>query len=193
MNVWSFIAAASVTTLASLAWLAKNRYPVKFGARPLALMGVLVALGTAASMLIIPVGPAKAYPVQHTINVLAAVMLGPVEATLVAMAVGVLRNLLGLGTVLALPGGMIGAFLAGVMYRSLGRQEGAVIGEVFGTGILGALASVPIVRLVLGQEMVALALVVPFGLSSGVGAVIAYVLLRTLSRWIVPTEQGRGP
>lgn len=192
MNVWSFIGAASAVTLAVLAWAAKSRYPVKFGAHSLATMGVLVALGTVASMLIVPVGPAKAYPVQHTINVLAAVMLGPVEATLVALAVGVLRNLLGLGTVLALPGGMIGAFLAGVMYRSLGRQEGAVAGEVFGTGILAALASVPIVRLVLGQEMFAFALVVPFGLSSAVGAVIAYALLRVLPGWIVPRRRDGG-
>ncbi len=43
----------------------------------LVLMAVLVAIGTAtAGTLWFPAGVAKAYPVQHAINVLAAVLLG---------------------------------------------------------------------------------------------------------------------
>ncbi len=53
----------------------------------LVLMAVLVAIGTAtAGTLWFPAGVAKAYPVQHAINVLAAVLLGPMDAMAVALS-----------------------------------------------------------------------------------------------------------
>src|SRR5690625_4115032 len=73
-------------------------------------MAVFIAIGTLASQLIwFPAGVAKAYPVQHAINVMAAVILGTGPAVTIAFIIGVLRNLLGLGSLLAFPGGMIGA------------------------------------------------------------------------------------
>ncbi len=184
MTVVQFLFAASAITMVFSFWMAARYYSVKFDASTISVMGLMVALGTAAGPLMVPVGPANAFPIQHTINVLAGVILGPVEAVIIALLVGVLRNILGLGTVLALPGGMIGAFLAGVAYRHFRREEAAAAAEIFGTGLLGALASVPIVGLVLGQEMAAFGLVIPFGISATVGALIAGLILKGGGRWI---------
>ncbi len=57
-----------------------NKTPAKSGARikKLAISGMLVALTVALSGFSIPVGASKCFPIQHLINVLAAVFLGPV-------------------------------------------------------------------------------------------------------------------
>ena len=79
---------------------------------------ILVAIGVALSPFTsIPIGIAKINPVQHFVNVLGAVLLGPWWATGIALITGILRNALGTGTLLAFPGGMIGAFIAGFFYR----------------------------------------------------------------------------
>src|SRR5699024_6862083 len=76
--------------------------------------GGFVAIGTIGSQFLwFPASIAKAYPVQHAINVMAAVRLGPGPAVAIAFMIALLRILLGIGSILAFPGGMIGAFLAG--------------------------------------------------------------------------------
>jgi energy coupling factor transporter S component ThiW len=118
---------------------------------------LLVAIGTLSSHLIyIPVGVAKCYPVQHTINVLSAVLLGPWYAVLNAFVISLLRNMLGTGSLMAFPGSMVGALLAGVIYKRARNQLHAVMGEIFGTGILGGLMAYPIAKFVLGKDVAAL-------------------------------------
>ncbi len=150
----------------------------------LVLMAVLVAIGTAtAGTLWFPAGVAKAYPVQHAINVLAAVFLGPMDAMAVAFIIALLRNLLGLGTLMAFPGGMVGALLAGLAYRwSNGKLSAALVGEVFGTGILGALLCIPIVRYILGKEAAIFFFIPPFAISSVAGAALGGVVVMALAR-----------
>lgn len=147
-------------------------------AKKLTAMALLVALGTAASMFHLPILGAKAFPVQHAINVLAAVFFGPGPAVLIAFLVGLLRNFLGMGTLLAFPGGMVGALAAGLLYRAFQRDYAAAAGEVFGTGVLGAMLSVPLARVFLGQEATAFAYILPFGLSSLAGAAVALAALK---------------
>ena len=43
--------------------------------------GILIALAVVCSAFYIPVGPAKCFPIQHMVNVLAAVMLGPASVS----------------------------------------------------------------------------------------------------------------
>lgn len=151
------------------------------GARALALMGLFVAVGTlSAHLLGIPAGPARAFPVQHTINVLGGVLLGPGPAVLVALAVSTLRNMLGLGTLFAFPGSVFGALLAGLAYRATGRPVAAVVGEIVGTGILGSLGAFVMGRWLLGQELAATAFMLSFIASATAGAVIAYFILRAV-------------
>lgn len=141
-------------------------------------MALLVAVGTATGLFSIPLAGARLFPIQHAINVLAAVLYGPFPAVLVAFAVAVLRNALGTGTVLAFPGGMFGALVAGILYRLTGRARFAALGEVFGTGVLGAIVAFPLARFVLGREVLAFTYIVPFTLSSAAGAAVGLLLLR---------------
>lgn len=149
----------------------------------LTLASLLVALGTLTGNLIyIPVGVARAFPVQHLINILGAVLLGPFYAVLDAFLISFLRNLLGTGSLLAFPGSMIGALLAGLFYRYFNRTEAAIIGEIFGTGILGALFAYPIASLLMGSKTGLFFFVPSFLLSSGGGAIIAYFFFKVLEK-----------
>lgn len=148
----------------------------------LVLMGLFVALGVILSRFHLLVFGAKAFPIQHFINVLAGVILGPAPAVGVAFVIGLLRNLLGVGTLLAFPGGMIGALLAGVLYRRFGKIWAAVVGEVIGTGLIGALLAFPVAKFVMENDVIAWVYVVPFALSSVTGAIVAFVLLQALQR-----------
>ena len=146
--------------------------------RLLTTMAVLVAIGTLGSHILwFPAGVAKAYPVQHAVNVITAVILGPGPAVIVAFLIGLLRNMLGLGTILAFPGGMVGAFLAGYLYKKLGKKIWAVIGEVVGTGIFGSLLSAPIANIVMGSSVGILFYIPSFLVSSFFGAAIAYIIV----------------
>ncbi|HWO75483.1 MAG TPA: energy coupling factor transporter S component ThiW [Bacillus sp. (in: firmicutes)] len=159
--------------------------------RLLALMALFVAIGTLGSHLLwFPAGAAKAYPVQHAVNVLAAVILGPLPATAVAFMIGLLRNLLGFGTILAFPGGMIGAFLAGVLYLKFGKKIWAAAGEVVGTGIIGALIAVPIAKILMGTVAGVFFFIPPFLISSLTGAVIASLILAKVKQSNVMQNSG---
>ncbi|MGE5257433.1 MAG: energy coupling factor transporter S component ThiW [Hyphomicrobiales bacterium] len=151
--------------------------------RDVARAAVLVALAVALSPIFIPVGVAKCFPAQHMINVIAGVFLGPAYAVAIAFIAAVLRNILGLGTLLAFPGGMIGALLAGLAYRLFRNAYAAGIGEVLGTGLLGALASAWLVGPVLMEKsMAAGTLVIAFSISSIGGTILAIVALSFLHR-----------
>lgn len=146
--------------------------------RLLTTMALLIAIGVLGSHLIwFPAGIAKAYPVQHAVNVIAAVVLGPGPAVAIAFIIGLLRNMLGLGSLLAFPGGMIGAFLSGYLYQKLGKKYFAAIGEVIGSGVIGALFSVPFAKIVMGTSFGALFFIPPFLVSSIAGAGIALFIV----------------
>ncbi|GGB60092.1 energy coupling factor transporter S component ThiW [Fictibacillus barbaricus] len=154
---------------------------MKISVQKLTLMAMFVAIGTLSSHLFwIPAGVAKAFPVQHALNVIAGVTLGPVPALIVAFSIGVLRNLFGVGSLLAFPGGMIGAFVAGYFYKK-GKSYGlAALGEWLGTGIIGALAAVPVATFLLGTKTGVFFFVIPFLISSIVGGLIGWLVLRVL-------------
>lgn len=149
----------------------------------LTLMGLLVAIGTLSAHLIwFPAGIAKAFPVQHAINVIAGVLLGPIPAAVIALVIGILRNLLGIGTLMAFPGGIIGAYVAGLVYQRTGLTQAAVLGEILGTGLGGALGAFLLARFILGQDLAAFFFVIPFAISSAAGAILAYFILTILGR-----------
>ena len=145
---------------------------------------ILVAIGVALSPFTsIPIGVAKINPAQHFVNVLGAVLLGPWWAAGIAMIIGILRNALGTGTLLAFPGGMIGAFMAGLLYRYTLNIYGAALGEMIGTGFLGAVASALIVAPVLMKKGMAMgALILTFSGSTILGSIIGVLALKLLER-----------
>ena len=148
----------------------------------LVLSGLLVSFGVLAShVIVVPVGVAKAYPLQHTINVIGAVMLGPGYAVANALLISLLRNILGVGSILAFPGSIFGAMLAGLFYKHFKNEFSAGIGEVIGTGIVGSLVAFPLSRFLLGSETGAFFFIPPFLISSLVGAVLGIFTVKSLS------------
>jgi energy coupling factor transporter S component ThiW len=144
---------------------------------------ILVAVAVALSPFFIPVGIAKCFPAQHLVNLLSAVMLGPAYAVVIAAIAAVIRNILGLGTLLAFPGGMIGALLAGLAYRATKNMYVAGLGEVVGSGVLGSLVSVWIVApLLLGKTMALATLMVAFSVSTLGGTTLGFVALHLLRK-----------
>lgn len=145
---------------------------------------ILVAIGVAVSPFTsIPIGIARINPAQHFVNVVAAILLGPWWATAVALVIGILRNMMGTGTLLAFPGGLIGAFIAGYAYRYTRNIYLGALGEVLGTGLLGALVSVLIVApLLMGKPMALGALIVAFSGSTLLGSTLGVLAIRVLER-----------
>lgn len=144
---------------------------------------VLTALAVALSPVFIPVGISKCFPAQHMVNVLGAVLLGPAYAVTIATAAAIIRNMLGLGTLLAFPGGMFGALLAGIAFRLFRSKYAAAVGEVIGTGIIGALVSAWLVApLLMGKHMAVSILVIAFSLSTIAGSFIALAALAALEK-----------
>ncbi|MDD6212831.1 MAG: energy coupling factor transporter S component ThiW [Clostridiales bacterium] len=82
-------------------------------------------------------------PFQHMMNVLTACLLGPLDAFATAALTGLMRMILGGRTIQALIGAVIGAPLAGILYKRFKKPLFAFVGEVFGTGILSALLVYP--------------------------------------------------
>lgn len=151
--------------------------------RKLTIAAMLVAVAVVGSLFSIPMFGSKCSPVQHMVNVLGAVFLGPGYAFGMAFVASLLRNLLGLGTLLAFPGSMIGALLCGLLYKAWPRLPVAYVGEVFGTGILGGMASYPVAALLMNNASAALFTFVPsFLLSTAVGAAISVLVLAALGR-----------
>ena len=142
------------------------------------LSGILIAIASVLGTFSIPVLGAKASPVQHFVNVIAGITLGPVYGVACAFVAALLRNILGTGSLLAFPGSMVGVFLAALLYKKFKKIELAVIGEVIGTGIIGALLAYPVATVLLGKEVALFVYVIPFSLSSIIGSIIAYIILK---------------
>ena len=152
-----------------------------------AISGLLIAIATIFGAFSIPIFGAKMSPVQHFINVITAVILGPSYALGNAFITSVLRNILATGSLLAFPGSMIGAVLSGILFKSFNKIEMAVVGEVIGTGIIGALLAYPLAAFVLGREVAMFVYIVPFSLSSFIGSFLAYIILKltTLKQFLI--------
>jgi energy coupling factor transporter S component ThiW len=144
---------------------------------------IFVAIAVSLSPVFIPVGIAKCFPAQHMVNVMSAVMLGPAYAVMIAFAAAVIRNLLGLGTLLAFPGGMIGALIAGLAWKASKNIYLAGAGEVLGTGVLGALVSLWLVGpLLMGKTMAAATLMAAFSVSTVGGTILGIAALKLLKK-----------
>lgn len=151
--------------------------------KKLTLTAIFAAIAVVGSLFSFPVFGSKCSPVQHLINILCAVFVGPWYGVGCAFIASVIRNLLGLGTLLAFPGSMCGALLAGLLYRGIKKLPAAYIGELFGTSIIGGLLSFPVAALIMGNEAATLfTFVVPFLISSCGGTIIAIVITVALKQ-----------
>ena len=140
-------------------------------------LAMLIALGVVISPILRVEGMC---PMAHFINIVCSVFLGPWYSLLCATLIGVIRMLLMGIPPIALTGAVFGAFLSGVFYRaSSGRIIFAVLGEILGTGVIGAIASYPVMTFLWGKENLSWLFYVPsFICGTLIGGSIAYVFLR---------------
>lgn len=153
--------------------------------KKISLAGLLCAVAIVGSLFTFPVFGSKCAPVQHMVNILCAVFLGPWYGVGVAFSASLLRNLLGIGTLMAFPGSICGALICGIAYWKTEKIPMALIGEVFGTGIIGALLAYPIAIIFMGQNAGAIAFyayIIPFLISTTAGAVLSGIIIYALQR-----------
>lgn len=153
--------------------------------KKLALAGVLCALAVVGSLFSFPVLGSKCAPVQHMVNVFCAVFLGPFYGVGVAFTASLIRNILGLGSLMAFPGSMVGALLCGITYHRSKNIPFTLIAEVIGTGILGGLLAYPVAIFFMGQSAGAVAFyayILPFLISTVGGTVISAVIIFALKK-----------
>ena len=160
---------------------AKNNKTISV--RKLAMAGVLVAVAVAGSLFSFPVAGSKCAPVQHMVNICGAIFLGPTWSVGVAFCASVIRNLTGLGSLMAFPGSMVGALCCGLMYKFSKKIIPTCIAEALGTGILGGLAAYPLAKYVmLIQPDGMFIYIIPFLISTVVGSVVAAVVMLILKK-----------
>lgn len=156
---------------------------MKTNTKKLALAGVLCAVAVVGSMFQFPVLGSQCAPVQHMVNVICAVFLGPWYGVVVAFAASVLRNIFSLGSLMAFPGSMCGALLCGLMYWKSRNLLATLCAEVFGTGIIGGLLSYPVAKFLMGLTPEAYTVyIIPFLISTVGGSILAGALVFALKR-----------
>ena len=132
--------------------------------KKLALAGMFCALCVVGSVFSFPMFGSKCAPVQHMVNVLCAVLLGPWWGVGVAF---------------------VASLLCGLAYHKTKNLIATVVGEVFGTSILGGLCAWPVAIFLMGKSAADIAFyayIVPFLISTAVGAVIAGAVVFSLQR-----------
>ena len=139
----------------------------KFNIKKLTLTALFAAVAVVGSLFSFPVFGAKCAPVQHLVNILCAVLVGPWWGLAAAFIAALIRNLLALGSPLAFPGSMCGALLAGLLYQYGKKLPWAYFGEVFGTGNTAAAL---------------FTFVVPFLISTCGGTIIAIIVTVPLKK-----------
>ncbi len=162
--------------------------------KKLALAGVLTAVAVAGSLLSIPVAGSKCAPIQHMVNILAAVFLGPWWGFCIAFCASLLRNLMGIGSLMAFPGSMAGALCCGMVYAATKKLTMTCTAESLGTGVLGGLLAYPVAKLLMGVNPAGLFVyIMPFMISTVAGSILAYGLVTMLekSRVLEPFKRVR--
>lgn len=158
---------------------------MKSNTKKLAAAGLLCAVAVVGSLFSFPVFGSKCAPVQHMVNILCAVFLGPWYGLGVAFAASLLRNLLGLGSLMAFPGSMCGALLCGLVYRRTKYLPATLAGEVFGTGVIGGLLAYPVATLFMDVDAASVAFyiyIIPFLISTVGGSILAGILVFALQK-----------
>lgn len=151
--------------------------------KKLVLASFLVALAVVGSTFSFPVFFSRCAPAQHIVNMFAAVTLGPFYGIVIAFVASVIRNMAGLGSLMAFPGSMFGALLCGIVYKKTKNLTLTACGEIFGTSILGGLAAYPVAVLLMGKSAADIAFytyILPFFASTAGGTIIACIILARL-------------
>ena len=151
----------------------------------LTLAALLVAVAVVGSLFSFPVFGSKCSPVQHMVNVICGVLLGPWYAFGAGFLAALIRNLFGLGSLLAFPGSMCGSLLCGFVWKYTKKLLPTLLGEVLGTGVIGGLLAYPVAVAFMGVSSASIgftAYVVPFLISTVAGSIMAGVIIFALHK-----------
>ena len=125
--------------------------------------------------------PAMA-PFQHFVNVLAAVFIGPWWGCASAFLCGLMRMASG-RTIQAVTGAIFGPVLGGLIWKKTKNIYLVCVGEIIGTGIIGALASFPLMKWFYGLDAQSPLYYIPFYTPSAVvGGAMGVMVLVLLKR-----------
>ena len=125
--------------------------------------------------------PAMA-PFQHFVNVIAAVFLGPWYGCAAALLCGIMRMMSG-RTIQAVTGAIFGPILGGLLYRKTRNIYLVLVGEVIGTGFVGAMASYPLMKWFYALDAQSPLYYIPFYTPSAVvGGIMGVMVLLILKR-----------
>lgn len=144
-------------------------------------MAMMIAIGVVISPILRVEGLC---PTAHLINVVCSVFLGPWYSLLCAALIGILRMFFMGVPPLAITGVIFGAFFSGLFYKlSKGNLIFAVLGEIFGTGIIGSIISYPVMSLIWGRTNLTWFFYVPsFIAATIIGGSIAFIVLIQLAK-----------
>ena len=145
------------------------------------MLAMMVAIGVVISPILRIEGMC---PTAHLVNIVCSVLMGPWYSLLCATMIGVIRMMFMGIPPLALTGAVFGAFLSGMLYRlSKGKLVCAFIGEVIGTGIIGAIVSYPVMTLIWGRTGLTWFFYVPsFIAGTLIGGSLAFIFLKHLQK-----------
>lgn len=151
--------------------------------KKLILAAIFAGLSVVGSLLSFPIFGAKCAPVQHIVNIMCAIFLGPWYGVGCAFVSSLIRNFVGLGTLLAFPGSMCGALLSGLLYKFIKKRWAAYGGEVFGTAVIGGLLAYPFASILMGNaEATLFTYVIPFLVSTAGGTIISIIIIEVMAK-----------
>ena len=144
------------------------------------LSAAFASVAIALSGLSFPMGSVRCYPIQHAVNVVTGILLGPFWAVMSALVASLVRNAMGTGTLFAFPGSLFGAFFVGMSARHLSdkRVLFSASAEPLATGILGAGTAALFVAPFLGKSMGFSFFVLSFCVSSVPGSLLGTVFVK---------------
>lgn len=144
-------------------------------------LSMFVAIGVVISPILRFEGFA---PTAHFVNVVCSVFLGPRYSLLNAIMTAAIRMSILSIPPLAITGQVFGALLSGIFYRkSKGSILACALGEIIGTGIIGSLASYPVMTLFWGRGDITWFFYTPsFLIATTIGSSVAVIFLKSLQK-----------
>lgn len=149
--------------------------------KQLVILSMFIAIGVVISPILRVEGYA---PMQHFINIVVSVFMGPWVSLLCAVMIAFIRMITMSIPPLALTGAVFGAFLSGYLYEKSGNKLiFAWIGEIIGTGIIGSIISYPVMHFIMGRGELSWFFYTPsFTIATIMGGGVAMLFLLALKK-----------
>ncbi|MEJ6952522.1 energy coupling factor transporter S component ThiW [Natronospora cellulosivora (SeqCode)] len=154
---------------------------MKVSNKKIAFVGLFIALQVLLSGTSIPVGATRIMPLQHSLNVVAGILLGPWYAFLAAFITAIIRVSIGTGTVFAFPGSVFGALFVGYAYRFT-KNYYAAFAEPVGTAIVGGIVSALVLAPNIAAEGSVWFFIYLFAISSVPGSIVGYFFVKVIKK-----------